>query len=113
MVTLLRAFTRKVKTMQFQSSFINEILTYIERKSYLSLESPVRLSELASHFAISEHDVRLLCALIQRKRLIKIKVANGDNECFLTQDGKARLAAIRNIRQIRNGAGVRVLMTDS
>ncbi len=89
--------------MQFQTSFVNEILTYIERKSYLSFDVPVRLKEISNHFRISHQDAGLICALIQRKRLIKIKVANEDNECFLTDAGKARLATIKSIREARYG----------
>lgn len=83
--------------MQFHSSFINDILTYIERKSSVRSE-PVRLNEISEHLGISNQDAKLICAIIQRKRLISIKVANEDNQCILTEAGKARLNAIKNAR---------------
>lgn len=91
--------------MQFESSFVTQVLLYLDGKGGAKAsDGHVRMSELSHYLGIPQQDVRLICNIIRRMHLLNVKVMpDNDNEYWLTTVGKERLSELQDARRKRGG----------
>ena len=80
--------------MQFQSSFVTEVLLFLKQKG----ESPASLSEISAYLRVPGQDARLICNIIRNKHLIEVRAKGGEIEYSLTAAGKDQIKRLNDSR---------------